>query len=121
MVTCPYCKASAVLKDSAEVYDGRSYGLIWDCRPCDAYVGVHKNSREHKPLGRLANKELRKWKIKAHAAFDHLWKTGRMKRREAYAHMQIIMGMTPKQAHIGNFDVDDCKRLVILLTEDARG
>ncbi len=107
-VTCHYCGGPAELVDSARVYNGRSYGMIWDCRPCDAYVGVHRNA----PLGRLANKELRGWKVKAHAAFDPLWTQGGMKRRDAYAVMQRLMGMTPDQAHIGKFDVADCQRLV---------
>ena len=31
--------------------------MIYICKPCDAYVGVHKGT--DKALGRLANKELR--------------------------------------------------------------
>ena len=74
VVTCPYCQKPAVLEDSAVVYRWRSYGMIWRCAPCDAYVGTHKNSRQHAPLGRLANKELREWKKAAHRAFDPVWK-----------------------------------------------
>jgi len=79
-VICPYCGKNAVLTDSAVVYHGRSYGMIWLCRPCWAYVGTHKNSRKHAPLGRIANAELRDWKKKVHAAFDPLWKDGEMSR-----------------------------------------
>lgn len=115
-VACPYCGGPAELVDSARVYNGRSFGMIWDCRPCDAYVGVHRNSKNFAPKGRLANKELRAWKVKAHAAFDPLWQgPGGMSRRDAYAHMQKIMGMTKNQAHIGKFDVGECQRLVALL------
>lgn len=35
------------------------------------WVGVHKGTV--KPMGRLANEELRYWKKKAHAAFDPIW------------------------------------------------
>lgn len=114
-VICPYCKTPAMLTDSAEIYGGRSYGMIWICRPCDAYVGTHKNSKDHAPLGRLANKELREWKKKAHAVFDPLWKTGNMVRKEAYRFLCEKMNMTEAQAHIGKFDVDECKRLVEIL------
>lgn len=65
-VICPYCGRSAEFVDSIAVYR-RSYGMIYLCRPCDAYVGVH--GRSDTPLGRLANAELRRWKIAAHDAF----------------------------------------------------
>jgi hypothetical protein len=111
-VVCPYCGGEAALVDSAEVYGGRSYGMIWLCRPCDAYVGVHRNSKDFAPLGRLADKELRTWKCLAHEAFDRLWNgENGMPRPRAYQIMQKLMGMTPKQAHIGKFDVSQCRSL----------
>jgi hypothetical protein len=109
---CPYCDNAAKLVDSAIVYT-RSYGLIWHCAPCKAWVGVHKNSPNHVPLGRLANAELREWKKRAHSAFDRLWKEGAlMSRTEAYKALQERLGMTKSEAHIGKFDVADCKRVV---------
>lgn len=109
---CPYCNRPAVLRDSAVIY-GRSYGMAWICKgypACDAYVGVHRDSNA--PLGRLADRELRQWKKRAHAAFDPLWQSGDMKRKEAYAYLREIMGMTADEAHIGKFDVGQCKALV---------
>jgi hypothetical protein len=110
-VKCPYCLNMAVLVDSIEVYR-RSYGLIWLCRRCDAYVGTHKNSPTHAPLGRLANAELRMWKMRAHAAFDYTWQSGKMTRKQAYAKMAEVLNMTKAEAHIGKFNVDECRRLV---------
>lgn len=71
---CDYCGNPADFVDSSVVYHGRSFGMIYLCPNCGAYVGVHKGS--DKPLGRLANSELRNWKKAAHAAFDPLWKYG---------------------------------------------
>ena len=119
MVTCPYCGNPAKLVDSATIYRGKSYGMIWDCRPCDAYVGVHKESKDHAPLGRLANKELREWKVRAHDKFDILWQSGAMTRKDAYAHLQKIMDMPSSVAHIGKFTVEECKKLVMLLNSQA--
>lgn len=110
--TCPYCKDKARLMDSAAVYGGRSYGMIWRCIPCDAYVGVHKNSATHTPLGRLANKELRAWKIKAHAALDPFWRGGLMSRSSVYKRLADEMGIPPGKAHVGWFDVPECRRVV---------
>ena len=84
IVICDYCGTPADFVDSSVVYHGHSFGMIYLCPRCGAYVGVHKGS--DKPLGRLANSELRNWKKAAHAAFDPLWKYGpyRGRRNEAY-------------------------------------
>jgi len=119
-VNCDYCHDSAVLVDSAEVYGGRSYGLIWLCRPCGAYVGIHKDSKDHKPLGRLANAELRAAKVNAHSVFDPLWKRKMDKegcskkeaRKAGYYWLSKQLGISMKECHIGMFDVSMCKRVV---------
>jgi hypothetical protein len=84
--------------------------------PCDAWVGTHKNSPTHAPLGRLANAELRAAKRAAHAAFDPLWKGGQMSRSKAYALLAQKMGIDPKDSHIGMFDVEQCKTVILLCT-----
>jgi len=120
-VTCPYCEAAAVLVDSAEVYR-RSYGMIWLCRPCKAWVGVHRDNPYHKPLGRLANAELRDWKKRAHAKFDPLWKgkirrdgCSKSKAREAgYKWLANQLEIRYRDCHIGMFDVEKCKKVVEL-------
>lgn len=38
-VICPYCEKPAEFVDSSVIY-GRSYGMIYLCRKCGAYVGV---------------------------------------------------------------------------------
>lgn len=110
-VCCDYCGSAAALVDSAEVY-GRSYGPMWLCRPCDAYVGTHKNSRNHAPLGRLANRELREAKKAAHAAFDPLWRSGRKDRQQAYGWLSEQLEIPMAKTHIGMFDLDLCRRTI---------
>lgn len=92
IVICDYCGTPADFVDSSVVYHGHSFGMIYLCPRCGAYVGVHKGS--DKPLGRLANSELRNWKKAAHAAFDPLWKYGpyRGRRNEAYRWLSEKMG-----------------------------
>ena len=109
-VICDYCEQETVFTDSAEVYGGRSYGMIYLCRPCKAYVGVHKNT--NRPLGRLANAELRRMKVSAHAAFDHIWKDGEYTRKQAYKWLASELGIDGKDCHIGMFDVDTCHKVV---------
>jgi hypothetical protein len=118
-IICPYCEKPAKLVDSSLVYS-QSYGKIWYCKSCDAWVGTHKNSKKHKPLGRLANKELRQWKIKAHAFFDLLVQ-GKIRRdkcsknqarKAAYKWLARQLGIETKDCHIGMFDIDMCKKVI---------
>jgi hypothetical protein len=119
---CPYCGNDAELKTGRHVYPHRpdlASLKIWACDPCDAWVGTHKNSPTHAPLGRLANAELRKAKMAAHAAFDPLWKSGSMSRKKAYALLSDKMGLKPQDTHIGMFDVDQCKQVVAVCHDIA--
>jgi hypothetical protein len=116
-VICPYCGQAAELVSSATIYGGRDFGMMWDCRPCDAYVGTHKNSADHAPLGTLANAELRAARMRAHRAFDPLWKGGTLTRKEAYAEMRRILNVTRAGAHVARLDLAQCEALVAGLSK----
>lgn len=117
-VLCDYCGKPARFVDSALVYHGHSYGMIYYCPGCEAWVGVHKGT--DRPKGRLANAELRMWKRCAHAAFDPLWRfKSRFTRRAAYQWLAEEMGLPEEKTHIGMFDVDQCKE-VIRICKEAR-
>lgn len=116
-VLCPYCGVKAEFVDSARVYRGKSYGMIYDCRPCNAYVGVHHGTAN--PLGTMADKETRVWRMRAHEAFDPLWKSNKMSRSAAYAEMSRRLGIPPEQAHISHMDAGQCQRVVNAFS-DAR-
>lgn len=113
-VYCDYCGRRAEFVDSKIVY-GRSYGKIYLCRHCMAYVGVISGS--DKPLGRLANAELRYWKKAAHRVFDPLWKWGpfRHHRGAAYGWLAQRMNLSLDQTHIGMFDVAQCKKAISII------
>lgn len=105
-----------MLTDSIAVYQ-KSYGMIYLCEKCDAYVGTHKMGKNKgRALGRLANKELRQWKQKAHSKFDSLWKMSRKKnaRTNAYAWLGREMNLRPSRTHIGMFNVDQCRKAIEL-------
>jgi hypothetical protein len=121
-VICDYCKEKTILVPDTKVY-GRSYGgKLWICVPCDAWVGCHKGSKDHAPLGRLANDELRRWKIRAHAAFDPLWKakiridkcSQSEARKAGYVWLANELGIELKKCHIGYMDVAMCEKVVKL-------
>lgn len=106
---CQYCGRKAKKRDSSCIY-GKGYGDIYICFDCDAYVGVHKTTG--KPLGTLANKELRKIRMATHRAFDPIWKRGSMKRRAAYIWLAEKLGIRLSICHIGLFDQALCKKVL---------
>jgi len=109
---CNYCGNFSKLTSGAEIYPHRKdlkNLRFYSCSGCDAYVGTHKGTV--KPLGRLANKELRKAKSAAHRAFDPLWKLKNMTRKEAYSWLAKELGIKKEDCHIGMFDVDTCKHV----------
>lgn len=112
---CPYCNGAVKLVGGEVIYPHRTdlaNKWFWQCAPCDAYVGCHPTGDGKKPLGRLADKELRRAKSDAHAAFDPLWRGGSMSRHQAYKFLAQEMGLPKDKAHIGMFDVAKCKRVV---------
>lgn len=118
---CSYCGGKTEYFDSSIVY-GRSYGMIYICKPCDAYVGVHKGT--DKALGRVANKELREAKKEAHFYFDQIAKTSLINkiwkqyipnlsnRNKAYLWLSKQMNIPKEYCHIGMFDVAECKKVI---------
>lgn len=118
---CPYCGKVPEFVDSIEVY-GKSYGWIYLCKPCDAWVGVHKNTDV--PLGRLANGVLREYKKQAHAAFDVIWQhmispsvPKNVARGKAYQWLAEHMQLPMARCHIGMFDENQCIQVIKICSQ----
>lgn len=110
---CPYCGQEAKRVTGRAIYPHRTDLFMknfWRCAPCFAYVGCHPGTAV--PYGRMANAELRKWKQAAHAAFDPIWKSGKMMRKEAYSWLAKQLDMSEDNTHIGMFDIENCKRVI---------
>lgn len=117
-ILCPYCQYEAEFKTSKEFY-GKDYGCnVWVCYSCEAHVGTHGKGRT--PKGTLANKETRQWRELAHKYVDPLWKgkNKKMSRGQTYQWIQKAMDMTPQEAHIGNFTVEQCKKIIRKVGEE---
>lgn len=98
-----------------EVIYGRRYGksyMMWFCRKDDAYVGCHENTQ--RPLGVMADKKLRGWRVKAHEHIDQLWKSKRMKRSTLYRRLNDWFG---KEVHVGEADIVMCKEIIAIPLE----
>lgn len=119
--TCRYCGretenvgGDVIYPHRRDLYEKR-FAL---CRPCGAYVGRHKDTGD--PFGEVANAELRTIRMKVHAAFDPIWKSGRMKRNHAYGWLSDITGIPRERCHVGMMDVDDCKRCLAALAKEKK-
>lgn len=106
---CPYCLNESNYLQSKNLYR---------CDPCDAQVGVHKDTTM--PLGTMANKELRAMRKKAHSYLDPLWKykassqnISKMKaRKAAYEWLAKQMEIKVDDCHVGEFDVEQCQQVI---------
>jgi hypothetical protein len=117
---CDYCGNSAALVGGDVIYPHRPDlhdKRFYNCAACRAYVGCHPGT--DKPLGRLANAELRNAKQKAHAAFDPVWQSRRISRKAAYKQLARRLGIDANDCHIGMFDIARCMHVVLLYGDAA--
>lgn len=65
---------------------------FWKCPVCGNFVGCHKNSKTHEPLGVIPTLELKKARMKAHYFIDRLWQSGKYTRKQVYKLLSSYMG-----------------------------
>ena len=87
-----------------------NHKCFWRCAPCGSHVGTHKGTTN--PLGTLANPILRAARIQAHNAFDRIWKSGKMKRKEAYLWLAERLNKPSGECHISWMNEDECLAVV---------
>lgn len=105
VVNCGHCGQPAALVTGEQVYPHRRdlwHKPFWQCVPCKAHVGCHPGTTH--PLGSVADAELRRWRSRAHEAFDPLWKEGAMRRGQAYAWLAKTLGVSV--IHVGESDIE---------------
>jgi hypothetical protein len=112
---CPYCNSDTEFVDSSEIYNGTSFGMIYLCRLCRAWVGVHKGTNNS--LGRLANHELREYKKELHAHFDIIWKSKLMGRTKAYKWLSKKLKIPFEYTHVGMFSVGTCQKAIEIVKQ----
>ena len=116
---CEYCGAPVIYTSNAAIY-GREYGNghCYKCTKCDAYVGVHDGTDI--PLGRMANSEVRALRRRAHALFDGLWESNKMKRLSAYQWLAKQLNIPVENCHFGWFGKKELERAVAVLKGQIR-
>lgn len=106
---CPECGADMILRYS-QVYERPFYG----CERFPNCRASHGSHPDGEPLGIPGDKATKFWRMKAHKAFDVLWKgqRPRMDRASAYTWLQERMCLSEGEAHIARFDRAQCQRLI---------
>lgn len=102
---CPECQGPMKLRPG-------KFGQFYACLRYPDCKGAHGAHPNGEPKGFPGNAATRAARILAHAAFDRLWQGGGMSRDAAYRWMQVALGMTKKQAHIGKFSEAECGALI---------
>ena len=102
---CPECGADMILKKG-------KYNKFYGCVQWPECTGSHGAHADGTPLGIPANKETKAWRIKAHDAFDRLWKQDGMRRKKAYRKLAMSMGLAEEDCHIGRFNIEQCEEVI---------
>lgn len=112
-VPCPNCGQLMNLRTDSQFKNKLWYACPnWpDCRGCH---GAHPDG---KPLGIPADKETKDWRIKAHEAFDELWKSGQQTRPDTYRWLAKSLEIPLEKCHISSFDSKTCQKVVELCNE----
>jgi hypothetical protein len=120
-IYCTGCEkdVEARLTDGAERYPHRpdlSDVPFWRCDTCGNYVGCHhKTKTPTKPLGVIATPEILNARKKIHALLDPLWKSGRIKRGQAYRYVTQHLGY---QYHNGEIrTVEEARQVYAIVGE----
>lgn len=112
---CCTCAAdvAARLTSGAEVYPHRpdlADVPRWICDTCRCHVGTHhKTSDPTRPLGNIPSDEIKRARVHIHNLIDPLWRSGRVKRREVYAHLSRELG---REYHTGELrTIEEARRV----------
>lgn len=106
--SCSECSGAGKLTDGRTIYPHRPdlYAKAFYRCDCGAYVGCHPGTK--RALGTPAGPETRRARSAAHAAFDPLWKSGRMKRSAAYRALAERLNIPAAHCHISWMDAATC-------------
>lgn len=99
---CPICGSEA--KESET-----KFGIRHDCCGLWSWNGAP-----------LVNRETHKARVTAHAAFDRLWRSGLMKRSDAYKALADKLNVARKECHIKMMSAEMASRIPDIAKEIAR-
>ena len=114
MRRCNLCGGSVEYIQNSVVY-GKPYGSGWcyRCTECKAFVGTHINNPK-KPLGILADDEMRELRQKCHELFDRRW-TNPRERTKAYSELADKLGYGDGKCHFAWMSKNELKIALMIL------
>ena len=111
---CPYCGSPVILRSADGIYRENANGtMLYVCKRypmCDAYVRTHQGT--NRPVGTLANRELRSLRREAHRYFDRLYLSGIMNKEQAYEWLARLIQAPMSEAHIGYLGEYYCRQVI---------
>ncbi|MBV8782508.1 MAG: topoisomerase DNA-binding C4 zinc finger domain-containing protein [Phycisphaerae bacterium] len=97
---CPDCGAPMVLRSSPKFrYRSGEPRKFFGCSRFPECTATHCAHPDGKPMGTPADTATKQARIRAHGAFDQLWKGP-------------SAPMSPDDAHIGRFTAEQCEQLI---------
>lgn len=107
---CPECGSDMVLRSSR-------FGKFFGCIKYPDCSGTHSADVDGNPLGVPGDSVTKDARKRLHRQFDKLWKLDQMSRFDAYQWLAKVMEMSPEEAHIGRFNIDQCHFVMEKLCE----
>ena len=96
---CPYCKSKGLLENKK-----------WVCSSCeDVSVGTYNGST--RPLGVMADRDTRAWRVRVHDELSYKWEYGQSK-DEFYGWIGTTLKRGNKPSTIANLNTQECKILI---------
>lgn len=125
---CNYCGRVAELVSGREIYPNRPdlhAKLFYACKPCGAWVGTHPRTKDYKhlegkPLGLLANAEMRKKRHEAHLVFDPLWMRGKMTRQQAYKWLAGKLCIPTAKCHLSQLSLETLDQVIEICQKEIK-
>lgn len=121
MAKCAECGSVALLVTGCHIYPHRPdlYSKYFYLCECGAYVGCHSGTT--KALGTPCGPSTRKARMKAHEAFDPLWKGGYLSRSAAYKKLARLLEIESAKCHIGMMSEEKAGLVPVAATKILEG
>jgi len=124
-IYCTSCdkEIKARLSNGLEAYPYRKdlHSLnFWFCDICKHFVGCHQKTKDPtRPLGIIADKELKKFRIEIHNTIDPLWKTRKISRKKLYSKLSAELGYRYHTANIKSVvEAQDILKLITKIRKE---
>ena len=112
-IKCPECGERMVLRVTKKYrYPNGEPRKFFGCSKYPQCTASHGADPDGNPLGIPANAETKQARIEAHRFIDTLGYKNKENRGKIYKLVGIILGVSPRDAHISRLTVTQCRTLI---------